>query len=253
MTSGPRMVSPTPPPVAQASTIAKFGPTNWGTQGPSSAGSCPGTSQLRITYVPAVAADARIKHTSSTAAIATTSVVRRRALSRSRACGVGRLSLISPRPIAPPVTDRLFSPTKGRGEGSSPLRACEYRAICEIFQLTSTASSRVRLILGDGHALTADSTTCASSLAFDLPRLCERQHFDVYVGGSGTACRPYRRPYTTAGPCSLRGTSTRRLNSATSTPSWLRTRVWTRTVPRSGFVFDSRFSSTSVSQNSVSP
>src|SRR5271170_4010769 len=52
---------------------------------------------------------------------------------------------------------------------------------------------------------------------------------------------------------SLRGTSTRRLNSATSTPSWLSTRVCTLTVPRSGFDCDSRFSSTSDSQNRVSP
>src|SRR6185312_4553305 len=54
-------------------------------------------------------------------------------------------------------------------------------------------------------------------------------------------------------PGSLRGTSTRRLNSATSTPSWLRTRVCTRTVPRSGLDCDSLTSSTSDSQNSVSP
>src|SRR5262249_775328 len=51
----------------------------------------------------------------------------------------------------------------------------------------------------------------------------------------------------------LRGTSTRRLNSATSTPSWLSTRVWTLTIPRSGLDLDSRTSSTSVSANSVSP
>ena len=57
----------------------------------------------------------------------------------------------------------------------------------------------------------------------------------------------------TDSPGSRRGTSTRRLNSATSTPSWLRTRVCTLTVPRSGLDFDSRTSSTSVSQNSVSP
>jgi hypothetical protein len=55
------------------------------------------------------------------------------------------------------------------------------------------------------------------------------------------------------GPGWRRGTSTSRLNSATSTPSWLSTRVCTFTVPRSGFDCDSRFSSTSDSQNSVSP
>ena len=43
------------------------------------------------------------------------------------------------------------------------------------------------------------------------------------------------------------------MNSATSTPSWLSTRVWTFTVPRSGLERDSRTSSTSVSANSVSP
>ena len=43
------------------------------------------------------------------------------------------------------------------------------------------------------------------------------------------------------------------MNSATSTPSWLSTRVCTFTVPRSGFDCDSFFSSTSDSQNSVSP
>src|ERR1700747_2714770 len=52
---------------------------------------------------------------------------------------------------------------------------------------------------------------------------------------------------------SLRGTSTRRLNSATSRPSWLSTRVCTRTVPRSGFDCEGRTSSTSDSQKSVSP
>ena len=51
----------------------------------------------------------------------------------------------------------------------------------------------------------------------------------------------------------FRGTSTNRLNSATSTPSWLKTRVCTLTVPRSGLDFDSFFSSTSDSTNSVSP
>src|ERR1700733_600458 len=54
-------------------------------------------------------------------------------------------------------------------------------------------------------------------------------------------------------PFSLRGTRTRRLNSATSTPSWLSTRVCTRTVPRSGLDCEGRTSSTSDSQNSVSP
>src|SRR5947209_14813260 len=54
-------------------------------------------------------------------------------------------------------------------------------------------------------------------------------------------------------PGSLRGTSTTRLNSATRTPSWLRTRVWTLTVPRSGFDRDGVTSSTSDSTNSVSP
>src|SRR4051794_25376330 len=49
------------------------------------------------------------------------------------------------------------------------------------------------------------------------------------------------------------GTSTRRLNSATTVPSWLRTRVWTLTVPRSGLDLDSRTSRTSVSANRVSP
>ena len=49
-------------------------------------------------------------------------------------------------------------------------------------------------------------------------------------------------------PARLRGTSTARLNSATSTPSWLSTRVCTLTVPRSSLVLDSRFSSTSDSQ-----
>ena len=58
-----------------------------------------------------------------------------------------------------------------------------------------------------------------------------------------------RRPRR--GSCA--GTSTRRLNSATSTPSWLSTRVWTLTVPRSGLDCDSFFSSTSDSQKSVSP
>src|SRR5262249_51696348 len=51
----------------------------------------------------------------------------------------------------------------------------------------------------------------------------------------------------------FRGTSTSRLNSATMTPSWFNTRVWTLTVPRSGFERDSLTSSTSVSQKSVSP
>src|SRR5205807_10509188 len=54
-------------------------------------------------------------------------------------------------------------------------------------------------------------------------------------------------------PGCLRGTSTRRLNSATSAPSWLSTRVWTRTVPRSGLDCEGFTSSTSDSQNSVSP
>ena len=56
-----------------------------------------------------------------------------------------------------------------------------------------------------------------------------------------------------ASPGFLRGTRTRRLNSATRTPSWLRTRVWTLTTPRSGFDFEGLTSSTSVSQKSVSP
>ena len=43
------------------------------------------------------------------------------------------------------------------------------------------------------------------------------------------------------------------MNSATSTPSWLSTRVCTFTVPLSGLDFDSFFSSTSDSQKSVSP
>src|SRR5207245_10588665 len=60
--------------------------------------------------------------------------------------------------------------------------------------------------------------------------------------GGGAAC-----------PGVLRGTSTRRLNSATSVPSCLYTRVCTFTVPRSGFERDSFFSSTSDSTNSVSP
>src|SRR3954451_10472720 len=49
------------------------------------------------------------------------------------------------------------------------------------------------------------------------------------------------------------GTRTRRLNSATRTPSWLRTRVWTLTMPRSGFDFEGLTSRTSVSQKRVSP
>ena len=44
-----------------------------------------------------------------------------------------------------------------------------------------------------------------------------------------------RRCPRRAAPGFLRGTSTSRLNSATSTPSWLSTRVCTFTVPRSGF------------------
>src|SRR5204862_248684 len=68
---------------------------------------------------------------------------------------------------------------------------------------------------------------------------------------------PYRTystsPSAGVAPASRLGTSTSRLNSATSTPSWLRTRVWTRTVPRSGLDLDSPTSSTSDSQNSVSP
>src|SRR5947209_7187587 len=54
-------------------------------------------------------------------------------------------------------------------------------------------------------------------------------------------------------PGSLRGTSTTRLNSATSAPSWLYARVWTLTVPRSGFDLEGLTSSTSDSTNSVSP
>src|SRR5436305_15302100 len=50
-----------------------------------------------------------------------------------------------------------------------------------------------------------------------------------------------------------RGTSTTRLNSATRTPSWLRTRVWTLTVPRSGLERDGFTSRTSDSTNRVSP
>src|SRR5258707_4667644 len=49
------------------------------------------------------------------------------------------------------------------------------------------------------------------------------------------------------------GTSTTRLNSATRTPSWLSTRVWTLTVPRSGLEREGLTSSTSDSTNSVSP
>src|SRR5271165_6561942 len=60
-------------------------------------------------------------------------------------------------------------------------------------------------------------------------------------------------PLLEAVPGLRRGTSTRRLNSATRTPSWLSTRVWTLTVPRSDFDCDSRFSSTSDSQKRVSP
>src|SRR5919109_2235908 len=66
-------------------------------------------------------------------------------------------------------------------------------------------------------------------------------------------------PYSTlpsavsAGPGWRFGTRTTRLNSATRTPSWLCTRVWTLTVPRSGLDWDSRFSSTSDSTKSVSP
>ena len=40
-------------------------------------------------------------------------------------------------------------------------------------------------------------------------------------------------PSAGVAPASRLGTSTSRLNSATSTPSWFSTRVWTRTVPRS--------------------
>src|SRR5450755_3950937 len=54
-------------------------------------------------------------------------------------------------------------------------------------------------------------------------------------------------------PGFLRGTRTRRLNSATSSPSWFSTRVCTLTVPRSGLDCDSLTSSTSDSQYSVSP
>ena len=64
--------------------------------------------------------------------------------------------------------------------------------------------------------------------------------------------RSRRAPARTARDSSC-GTSTRRLNSATSVPSCLYTRVWTFTVPRSGFERDSFFSSTSDSTNSVSP
>ena len=42
---------------------------------------------------------------------------------------------------------------------------------------------------------------------------------------------PPARPSGRVSPVRLRGTSTSRLNSATRTPSWLSTRVWTRTVP----------------------
>ena len=44
------------------------------------------------------------------------------------------------------------------------------------------------------------------------------------------------------------GISTARLNSATRVPSCLKTRVWTRTMPRSGFEVEGRTSSTSDSQ-----
>ena len=46
-------------------------------------------------------------------------------------------------------------------------------------------------------------------------------------------------PSAGVAPASRRGTSTRRLNSATRMPSWLSTRVWTLTVPRSGLERDS--------------
>src|SRR5579875_2162272 len=59
--------------------------------------------------------------------------------------------------------------------------------------------------------------------------------------------------YAVAAAGSRRGTSTTRLKSATSTPSWLNTLVWTRTVPRSGLERDGFTSSTSDSQNRVSP
>src|SRR5919106_622157 len=54
-------------------------------------------------------------------------------------------------------------------------------------------------------------------------------------------------------PGFLRGTSTARLNSATSVPSWLYARVCTRTTPRSGFDSEGRTSRTSDSTKRVSP
>ena len=56
---------------------------------------------------------------------------------------------------------------------------------------------------------------------------------------TGLGAPPSTLPSAAPPPGFLRGTSTRRLNSATSTPSWLSTRVCTLTVPRSGLDCDS--------------
>ncbi len=58
--------------------------------------------------------------------------------------------------------------------------------------------------------------------------------------------RPRAPSHGQAGSPELRrGTRTSRLNSATRTPSWFSTRVWTLTTPRSGFDFEGLTSSTS--------
>src|SRR5215207_9220721 len=117
---------------------------------------------------------------------------------------------------------------------------------CVSSATSSTQSSSFLLVVG---ALVVSIVT-AGSTSLSWPKGEDRALCHTRRNPGGTHSTS---PSAGVAPASLRGTSTSRLNSATSTPSWLSTRVCTLTVPRSFLDREGLTSSTSDSQKSVSP
>src|SRR3954462_6461210 len=115
--------------------------------------------------------------------------------------------------------------------------------------ISSTQASSFSLVVGTAVALTLCSAPEGLFMAGERGGSCQKYP----SSGAGLRYSTFASGGGAAWPGFFRGTRTRRLNSATSVPSCLYTRVCTFTVPRSGFERDSFFSSTSDSTNSVSP
>src|SRR4051812_7909495 len=204
----------------------------------------------------------------------TTYIVRPRMQPANRPSSFLRISpgsaqwLVGPASSSRSEQMKVWSSTRATSLGSESARYEFGRLASESFS-NVPASTIIRARASYSSALPSHQCTasgCVTSLTSSTHRRSAwlRVGTVVLLTGSDqllvrgrSAIVPYRTystsPSAGVAPASRLGTRTSRLNSATRTPSWLRTRVWTRTVPRSGLERDSLTSRTSDSQNSVSP